>query len=86
MNREQLKAQAIFRLVMFFAITIVIGFVISDINILSSQWGINMFKISPETKEAALVELNKLLPGHTPDELDKAFEEVVSIVKKQFGM
>ena len=86
MTREQLKYQAIFRLVIFFAITIVIGFVASDINILSSQWGINMFKISPETKEAALIEMNKLLPGHTPDELDKAFEEVVAIVKKQFGM
>ena len=37
MTREQLKYQAIFRLVIFFAITIVIGFVASDINILSSQ-------------------------------------------------
>mgnify|MGYP003321641639 FL=1 len=45
-----------------------------------------MFKITPETKEAALIALNELLPGHTPDELDTAFEEVVSIVKKQFGM
>ena len=45
-----------------------------------------MFKINPETKEAALIALNELLPGHTPDELDKAFEEVVDIVKKQFGM
>ena len=71
---------------MFFAIMIVIGFVASDINILSSQWGINMFKINAETKEAALIALNELLPGHTPDELDKAFEEVVDIVKKQFGM
>lgn len=34
---EQLKAQAIFRLVMFFVIAIVIGFVVSDINILASQ-------------------------------------------------
>jgi hypothetical protein len=45
-----------------------------------------MFKISEQTKEAALIALNELLPGHTPDELDKAFEEVVDIVKKQFGM
>lgn len=45
-----------------------------------------MFNISSETKEAALIALNKLLPGHTPDELDTAFEEVVAIVKKQFGM
>lgn len=37
MTREQLKLQAIFRLVVFFAIAIVIGFVASDINILSSQ-------------------------------------------------
>ena len=45
-----------------------------------------MFKITAETKEKALVALNTLLPGHTPEELDKAFEEVVAIVKKQFGM
>ena len=45
-----------------------------------------MFKISQETKEKALVALNEMLPGHTPEELDKAFEEVVAIVKKQFGM
>ena len=45
-----------------------------------------MFMITEETKEKALVALNDLLPGHTPDELDKAFEEVVAIVKKQFGM
>ena len=37
MTREQLKIQAIFRLIVFFAIAIVIGFVASDINILSSQ-------------------------------------------------
>ena len=37
MTREQLKLQAIFRLTVFFAIAIVIGFVASDINILSSQ-------------------------------------------------
>ena len=37
MTREQLKIQAIFRLVVFFAIAITIGFIASDINILSSQ-------------------------------------------------
>ena len=37
MTREQLKMQAIIRLTLFFAIAIVIGFVVSDINILSSQ-------------------------------------------------
>ena len=37
MTREQLKLQAIFRLTVFFAIAIIIGFVASDINILSSQ-------------------------------------------------
>ena len=51
MSREELKLQALFRIAMFFAIMIVIGFVASDINILSSQWGINMFKINAETKE-----------------------------------
>ena len=71
---------------MFFAIMIVIGFVASDINILSSQWGTNMFNILPETKEAAIIELNKLLPGHTPDELAEAFDACVDVVKKQFGM
>jgi hypothetical protein len=37
MNEDQLKRQAIFRMVMFFAITIVIGFIASDINMLASQ-------------------------------------------------
>jgi hypothetical protein len=37
MTKEQLKIQAIFRLTVFFAIAIVIGFVASDINILMSQ-------------------------------------------------
>jgi hypothetical protein len=37
MTREQLKLQALFRLAMFFAIAIVIGFIASDINILMSQ-------------------------------------------------
>jgi hypothetical protein len=37
MDREQLKYQAIFRLVAFFAIAIIVGFIASDINILSSQ-------------------------------------------------
>lgn len=37
MNEQQLKMQAIFRLVVFFAIAIIVGFVFSDINILMSQ-------------------------------------------------
>lgn len=45
-----------------------------------------MFKITEETKEAALTVLTEMLPGHTREELDAAFEEVVNIVKKQFGM
>ena len=45
-----------------------------------------MFKITEETKEEALVALTKMLPGHSREELDEAFEEVVAIVKKQFGM
>jgi hypothetical protein len=34
---KQLKSQAYFRMAIFFAITIIIGFVASDINMLSSQ-------------------------------------------------
>jgi hypothetical protein len=34
---EQLKRQAIFRMAIFFLITIIIGFIASDINMLSSQ-------------------------------------------------
>ena len=45
-----------------------------------------MFEILPETKEKAIIELNTLLPGHTPDELAEAFDACVDIVKKQFGM
>jgi hypothetical protein len=37
MNREQLKLQAIFRLALFFAIAVTVGFIVSDINILMSQ-------------------------------------------------
>ena len=37
MTPEQLKRQAIFRMVMFFTITIIIGFVASDINMLGGQ-------------------------------------------------
>jgi len=37
MDKDQLKRQAYFRMAIFFAITIVIGFVASDINMLSSQ-------------------------------------------------
>ena len=37
MSEDQLRLQAIYRIAMFFAIMIVIGFVASDINILSSQ-------------------------------------------------
>jgi chemotaxis protein CheY-P-specific phosphatase CheC len=45
-----------------------------------------MFEILPETKESAIIELNKILPGHTLDELAEAFDACVDIVKKQFGM
>ena len=37
MNEDYLRRQAIFRIVVFFAIAIVIGFIVSDINILVSQ-------------------------------------------------
>ena len=37
MSNEYLKRQAIFRIVAFFVIAIVIGFIVSDINILVSQ-------------------------------------------------
>ena len=37
MDKDILKYQAIFRLVVFFAIAIVVGFIASDINILMSQ-------------------------------------------------
>jgi len=37
MDENQLRRQAIFRMVIFFLITIIIGFVASDINMLSSQ-------------------------------------------------
>jgi hypothetical protein len=37
MDKDMLKYQAIFRLVVFFAIAIVVGFIASDVNILMSQ-------------------------------------------------
>ena len=38
MNKyDELRKQAILRMILFFAIAIVVGFVVSDINILMSQ-------------------------------------------------
>jgi hypothetical protein len=37
MDKDKLKYQAIFRMVAFFAIAIVVGFIASDVNILMSQ-------------------------------------------------
>jgi len=37
MDEKQLKRQAIFRMAIFFVITIIIGFVASDINMLGGQ-------------------------------------------------
>jgi hypothetical protein len=37
MDENQLRRQAIFRMAIFFLITIIIGFIASDINMLSSQ-------------------------------------------------
>jgi hypothetical protein len=41
MNEEQLKRQMIFRLTVFFLLSIVIGFVLSDLNIHSQLSGDN---------------------------------------------
>ena len=47
-----------------------------------------MFKITEETKTAAIEAMREILGkyGVTDEELEKSFEEAVSIVKKQFGM
>jgi hypothetical protein len=46
-----------------------------------------MFKITEETKTAAVEEMRKILgDGPTDAQLDEAFEAAVAIVKKQFGM
>ena len=45
-----------------------------------------MFEISPETKESAIEEMKKVLPGHTEDEYAAAFDACVDIVKKQFSL
>ena len=37
MDENQLKRQAIYKIVLFFLITIVIGFIASDVNMLSIQ-------------------------------------------------
>ena len=89
MDTEYLKRQAIFRLVVFFVIAVVVGFIASDINILMSQWGTTMFKITEETKTAAIEAMREILTKNatlTDEELGEAFEAAVDIVKKQFGM
>ena len=47
-----------------------------------------MFKITEETKTAAIEALREIFGkyGATDEELEKAFEDAVAIVKKQFGM
>jgi len=47
-----------------------------------------MFKITEETKAAAVDALREIFGkyGATNEELEKAFEDAVAIVKKQFGM
>jgi hypothetical protein len=47
-----------------------------------------MFKISEETKAEAVDALREIFGkyGATDEELEKAFEDAVAIVKKQFGM
>jgi hypothetical protein len=37
MDENQLRRKAIFRMAIFFLITIIIGFIASDVNMLSSQ-------------------------------------------------
>lgn len=46
-----------------------------------------MFKITEETKEAAIDEMRNILGkyGVTDEELSEAFEKAVDVVKKQFG-
>lgn len=89
MDTEYLKRQAIFRLVVFFVIAVVIGFIASDINILMIQWGITMFKITEETKKEAVDKMMEILLFERIDNREKfeeAFDAAVAIVMKQFGM
>ena len=87
MNEDQLKRQAIFRMVMFFAITIVIGFIASDINILASQQERNMFNLSDETRAAIIsIVREKFGVTQTDDEINTVIDEIVDTVKRQFGM
>ena len=84
---EQLKRQAVFRMAIFFLITIIIGFIASDVNMLSSQQEIIMFQISEQTKAEAVAAMKVILGEGVSDEsIEAAFEEAVAIVKKQFGM
>jgi hypothetical protein len=48
-----------------------------------------MFKITEETRNAAIEEMRKILTSDallTDDKLGEAFDAAVDIVKKQFGM
>lgn len=47
-----------------------------------------MFKITEETKAAAMDAMREILGkyGVTDEELSESFERAVEIVKKQFGM
>ena len=45
-----------------------------------------MFKITEETKAAAMDAMREILGDVPDDKLAEAFEAAVNIVKKQFGM
>lgn len=47
-----------------------------------------MFEITEQTKTAAVEALREIFGkyGATDEELNKAFEDAVTIVKKQFGL
>ena len=45
-----------------------------------------MFKITEETRNAAIEAMKAILPDADEAKLGEAFDEAVAIVKKQFGM
>lgn len=45
-----------------------------------------MFKITEETKNAAIAAMKEILGDIPEEKLEEAFDAAVTLVKKQFGM
>ncbi len=91
LTEEQLKRQAIFRIVVFFLIVVALGYWASAIGAMMQEK--SMFEISEATKAAAVEAMEKVLEDRgyeeqesvDSDTVELMFDAAVAVVKKQFG-